>query len=366
MSQLKVTELDFDNIKQNLKQYLQSQEEFSDYNFEGSAMSVLLDTLAYNTHYNAVLAHMLANESFLDSAVKRSSVVSIAKSLGYTPTSKRASRAEVVLIVFPDPTFENTVLTLTRNTQFTSTIDGVTYSFYPQTDKTTILQNFGQGDAFYFSGIEIKEGFRVNNNFSVDANTVSGPFIIPNQGVDTTTLRVRVQNSGTDFAVKSFQYKDKFADVKATDRAWFLEEGSDGLYRILFGDGVVGQKLNPGNIVLIDYLNTNGAPANNSEQFTCRTTITGNNERLITLTTTPSYGGAVRETVSSIKRNAPRYNSTKERAVTAQDYVSLIKAKKSKHTICFCLGRRGQRSAHIWEGFYFLKSISRIYYYTRR
>jgi hypothetical protein len=131
MSQLDVTELDFKNIKQSLKTFLSAQEEFSDYDFEGSALSVLIDTLAYNTHYSAMLAHMQANESFLDTAIKRSSVTSIAKALGYTPRSSRSSTASVKFTIIPDPSYQNSTLTLSRDATFTASVDNVTYSFYP-------------------------------------------------------------------------------------------------------------------------------------------------------------------------------------------------------------------------------------------
>lgn len=326
MSQLDVSELDFDTIKGNLKEFLSSQEEFSDYNFEGSALSVLLDVLAYNTHYNAMLAHMISNESFLDSAVKRSSVVSLAKAIGYTPRSRRAAEAVINLVVYPDSSFTDTILGLSRDTQFTATIDGTSYVFYPQEDQYTILRSIAGRDLFFFSGLRIKEGRRITNRFFVTADSLSGPFTIPNVGIDTTTLRVRVQKSGTDFSLETFSKKDKFTDVTNSSAVYFVEEGSDGNYQIRFGDGVIGKQLEAGNVVIVDYLNTQGAAANNAQTFSCATVLTNSSENLIVQVTSPSAGGAARETVDSIKVNAPRYNSTKERAVTAKDYESLILA----------------------------------------
>jgi len=142
MAQLDVSELDFASIKQSLQTYLQAQDEFSDYNFEGSGLSILLDVLAYNTHYNAMLSHMIVNESFLDSAVKRSSVVSLAKAIGYTPRSRRAAEATVNLIVFPPAGYTDTILTITRDTRFQTSIDGQFYTFFPQTGQFSILRNF--------------------------------------------------------------------------------------------------------------------------------------------------------------------------------------------------------------------------------
>jgi len=326
MAQLDVSELDFASIKQSLQTYLQSQEEFSDYNFEGSGLSVLLDVLAYNTHYNAMLSHMIVNESFLDSAVKRSSVVSLAKAIGYTPRSRRSAEATVNLVVYPPAGYTDTILTITRDTRFQTTVDGQFYTFFPQTGQFSILRSNQGRDLFYFPNLKIKEGRRVSNNFIVNSSNLTGPFTIPNVGVDTSTLRVRVQKSATDFGLTTFTHRDKFIDVKSTTAAYFIEEGADSLYQIRFGDGVVGKALEAGNIVIIDYLATVGAPANNARQFSVGSTLTLSGEQVVVQTVQSSVGGISRESVDSIKQNAPRYNSTKERAVTARDYQSLILA----------------------------------------
>lgn len=326
MAQLDVSELDFASIKQSLQTYLQSQDEFSDYNFEGSGLSVLLDVLAYNTHYNAMLSHMIVNESFLDSAVKRSSVVSLAKAIGYTPRSRRSAEATVNLVVYPPAGYTDTILTITRDTRFQTTVDGQFYTFFPQTGQFSILRSNQGRDLFYFPNLKIKEGRRVSNNFIVNSSNLTGPFTIPNVGVDTSTLRVRVQKSATDFGLTTFTHRDKFIDVKSTTAAYFIEEGADSLYQIRFGDGVVGKALEAGNIVIIDYLATVGAPANNARQFSVGNTLTLSGEQVVVQTVQSSVGGTSRESVDSIKQNAPRYNSTKERAVTARDYQSLILA----------------------------------------
>jgi len=326
MAQLDVSELDFASIKQSLQTYLQAQDEFSDYNFEGSGLSILLDVLAYNTHYNAMLSHMIVNESFLDSAVKRSSVVSLAKAIGYTPRSRRAAEATVNLIVYPPAGYTDTILSITRDTRFQTTIDGQFYTFFPQTGQFSILRNFQGRDLFAFPGLKIKEGRRVSNSFIVNSSNLTGPFTIPNAGVDTSTLRVRVQNSATDFGLTTFTQRDKFIDVKSTTASYYIEEGADGLYQVRFGDGVVGRALEVGNIVIIDYLATVGAPANNARQFSVGQTLTLSTEEVQVQTVQASAGGVARESVDSIKKNAPRYNATKERAVTARDYQSLILA----------------------------------------
>lgn len=326
MSQLDVTELDFKNIKQSLKTFLSAQEEFSDYDFEGSALSVLIDTLAYNTHYSAMLAHMQANESFLDTAIKRSSVTSIAKALGYTPRSSRSSTASVKFTIIPDPSYQNSTLTLSRDATFTASVDNVTYSFYPSETVTASLETIGSSSGFVFENLLLKEGSRISNNFLIDANNLSGPLTIANAGVDTTSIRVRVQKSATDLSIEGYNLSNSLLDVSSTSRAYFIEETIDGLYTIRFGDGVVGKKLEAGNLVIVDYLVTRGAAANGAKGFTCTSTISGSAEgkSFDSASTIPASGGQSKESIDSIRRNAPLYNQARDRAVAASDYESLI------------------------------------------
>ena len=338
MAQLNVTELDFENIKQNLKTFLESQSEFSDYDFEGSAMSVLLDTLSYNTHYNAVLAHLLANEAFLDSSIKRASVVSIAKALGYTPTSKRSSVATINFSLIPDESYTDTTYTLSRDTFFNTTIAGDTYSFYPASDVTATLEDVNGVSTFVFNNLEIKQGNRVTNRFLVDANNLSGPFTIPNDGIDTTTLRVRVITSVSDSTVETFVLNNSLLDANTTSKIYFMEENIDGFYVIRFGDNVIGKRLTAGNIVVIDYLVTDGADANNGSTFNCPSTLTGSQETKSISVVAVSSGGAEKESIDSIRRSAPRYNVTKERAVSSTDYQSLILASNPNIQSCTVWG----------------------------
>jgi len=328
MAQLNVTELDFDNIKKSLKTFMQAQSEFSDYDFEGSALSVLLDTLAYNTHYNAVMAHMLANESFLDSAIKRSSVVSLAKAIGYTPRSRRSATASVDFTLVPDSSYTDTTYSLSRDTIFTSTINNTSFNFYPSETQTATLEDISGTDVFKFSGLTLKEGTRVDNSFLIDSSNLSGPITIPNVNVDTTTLRVRVQTSATVLSLNTFIPKSSILDLTSTSKVYFLEEGGDGRYVIRFGDGVLGETLVDGNIVLIDYIVSNAESANSCKTFNCATTLTGSNEvkTFDSTKTVTASGGASKESIDSIRKTAPLYNATKERAVSAGDYKSLILA----------------------------------------
>ncbi len=328
MAQLNVTELDFDSIKKSLKTFMQAQSEFSDYDFEGSALSVLLDTLAYNTHYNAVMAHMLANESFLDSAIKRSSVVSLAKAIGYTPRSRRSATASVDFTLVPDSSYTDTTYSLSRDTIFTSTINNTSFNFYPSETQTATLEDISGTDGFKFSGLTLKEGTRVDNSFLIDSSNLSGPITIPNVNVDTTTLRVRVQTSVTVLSLNTFIPKSSILDLTSTSKVYFLEEGGDGRYVIRFGDGVLGETLVDGNIVLIDYIVSNAESANSCKTFNCATTLTGSNEvkTFDSTKTVTASGGASKESIDSIRKTAPLYNATKERAVSAGDYKSLILA----------------------------------------
>ncbi len=243
MAQLNLTELDFQDIKTNLKAYLKSQEEFQDYNFEGSAMAVLVDLLSYNTHYNGMLAHMLANENFIDTAVKRESVVSIAKALGYTPRSYLGATATVTVTITPPASFTGTTLTLSRNATFTSSIEGKAYTFYPLEDITTSAQVIDGVTKFIFTDLLLKEGVRTSNSFTVQAANPQGPYIIPNGNCDATTIRVRVQTSLSDTALTTWNKSTTILDVKSDTKTFWVEEGIDGLTQIRFGDDVLGISL---------------------------------------------------------------------------------------------------------------------------
>ena len=338
MPQINVTELDFDDIKQNLKTFMQSQAEFSDYNFEGSALSVLLDTLAYNTHYNAVLAHLLANESFLDSAIKRTSVVSLAKNLGYTPRSRRCPVGTLTFTITPSGAYTSSTYTLPRDTVFTSSLNGTSYTFVPSEAVTATLQNVSGTNKFVFSNLKLKEGKRISNSFLITTNKELDPVIIPNKDVDTSTLRVRVQTSGSNFNIETYVLHTGILDIDETSKVYFLEETIEGLYSITFGDDVIGKKLTAGNVVIVDYINTNGVTANGAKTFTCSATLTGGGEIKAYSGPVAASGGQNKESIDSIKINAPKYNSARERGVTASDYKSLILASNENIQSCSVWG----------------------------
>jgi len=327
MAQLEVTELDFQSIKENLKTFLQSQEEFQDYNFDGSGLSILLDVLAYNTHYNGTLAHFLSNEMFIDSAVKRNSVVSIAKTLGYTPTSRKSAVADVTFEIKPVVGYAPTSLTISRDTIFTASVGSKTYNFYPKEDATSSLGTLLSNQTGFSFPLDLIEGKRIANRFTVDQTNTSGPFVLPNQNIDTTTIRVRVVKSATVQDITSWTYYDDIMSVEPTTRAFFVEEGPSGLYEVRFGDGIIGAALEVNNIVLIDYIVSSGAGANNISTFSATGTFTGSTEVKTIYVNNNAAGGQEKQSIDSIRYNAPKFNSTKNRVVTSDDYEALIKSR---------------------------------------
>ena len=329
MAQLEVTELDFQAIRQNLKTFLSSQEEFADYNFDGSGLSILLEILAYNTHYNGTLAHFLSNEMFLDSAIKRNSVVSIAKTLGYTPTSRRSAVANVTFEVQPPQSYSGNSLTISRDAVFTAKVGNRTYNFYPQEDQTSGLVTLQSNEVGFSYTMNLVEGKRVSNRFVVDQSNTSGPFILPNQNIDTTTIRVRVQESATNLNITSWKYYEDILSIDSTTRGFFVEEGPSGLHEIRFGDGILGASLDVNNIVLIDYIVSSGTGANNISSFTSTSTFTSSGEIKTIYVNDPSAGGQEKQSIDSIRYIAPKFNATKNRVVTSTDYETLIKSRFS-------------------------------------
>lgn len=328
MANLRIAELDFDTIKTNLKTYLQSQNEFSDYDFEGAGLSVLIDILAYNTHYNAYLANMLANEMFLDSAVKRSSAVSIAKHLGYTPKSVTGSKA-IIDIVVNNPTGTPATLTLDRYTSFSTTVGGSSYTFLT-TEPYTIQPVNG---TYTFGNIPIKEGRLLEYSFNVVSPGPEEKFEIPNAAIDTSTMLVTVQNSSTDTTTTTYTLASDTTEVLSSSTVYFLEENTLGNYQIYFGDGILGKKLVAGNIIRVQYLVSSGSVSNVSgnisQSFTADNTIGGSSNITVT-TVTNATGGTEKESIASIKFNAPKSNLARSRAVTKSDYISVIKSRYSQ------------------------------------
>lgn len=334
MANLRITELDFDTIKTNFKEFLKNYTAddgapyFTDFDFEGSGLSILLDVLSYNTHYNAYLASMVINDMFLDSAVKRASAVSIAKHLGYTPVSAKGARA-VLDFTVTNPTNTPNFLTLEKYTPFSTTIDGTSYMFVNLTSKT-IQPNVS---AYNFNDIEIVEGIPLNYVFSVDVAGPAEKYVIPNENIDTSTIQVVVQNSVTDTTQTVYTLAEDTLNVDGTSEVYFLEESATGKYQVFFGDGILGKKLSRNNLVIVNYLISSGIAGNVSgsirQLFSCGTTIGGGNVVGTITASTNSHGGAAKEGIESIRFRAPRYASSQNRAVTGNDYKSLIEQKYS-------------------------------------
>jgi len=312
-----VTELDFDDIKTNLKTFMRNQNEFTDYDFEGSGINALLDVLAYNTHYLAMNVNMAANEMFLDSASIRSTVVSHAKTLGYTPSSARAPSATV------NVTLNNfgalTTATIPSNTVFTSTIDDVSYQFRTIAEFTATVTN----GVLSFSNIPIYEGTMVKNRYVVDTKNVDQKFKLTNNRADTTTLTVKVFPDASSSSFTTFNLATDITQVGSNSNVYFLQEGDGGMFEIYFGDGIVGKAVSDNNIVVLEYIVTNKTKANGAKNFTTAATISGITD-VTTATVSVASGGSEPESIQSIKLNAPLDYAAQGRAVTPEDYKSII------------------------------------------
>lgn len=313
---IQVGELDFDAIKTNLKNFLKGQEEFSDYDFEGSGLSTLLDVLAYNTHYNAIYNNLAVNEMFLDSASKRASVVSLAKMLGYLPRSAKCATA-VVNATVTAPTSSPATVTIPRLQPFTTSIDNVTYTFYNLSAQTVARSPVG---TYAFTDLTLCEGVPLQYKYTVAPGV---RYIIPNANADLSTLTVSVQENSTSDIFEIFTKAEDLTSINEVSHAYFIKEIDDGLYEISFGNDNLGKALSNGNVVTLDYMVSSLDAANNASNFTYGgATIAGSS--LSVVTTSAASGGAEPETIDEIKFNAPKYYAAQNRAVTPDDYVSLI------------------------------------------
>ena len=314
---LDISELDFENIKGSLKRFLSNQNEFKDYDFEGSSMAILLDLLAYNTHYLAYNANFVANEMFMDTAQLRSSVASLAKLVGYTPNSARAPIADLKLVI-NDGT--GATITIPAGTKFSSAIDGLTYTFVSIADKTVQPVD----GVYTCQSLEVYEGTYVSYNYTFDSSDIDQRFLIPSDRADSTTIKVAVQNSASDTTSNTYTKATSITELDGTSKVFFLQEAEDGQFEIYFGDGVIGKALDDGNIITISYVVTNKTEANGATTFSLSGSISGFND--ITLTVNSSaQGGGEPEALQSIKTNASSFYSAQDRAVTTEDYKTKVK-----------------------------------------
>ena len=313
---LRVTELDFDNIKDNLKVFLKAQSQFKDYDFEGAGMNILLDVLAYNTHYLGFNANMLANEMFLDSASLRSSVVSHAKTLGYETTSARAPVATINVSL---NTTANTK-TMSAGTAFTTSVDGTDYQFVTTADVTAS----NTGSAVPFDSVKVYEGSYITTKYTADSTDVEQKFLLRDANSDTSTLTVKVQTSASDTTTTTYTKATDITQLSADSTVYYLQETDSGLFEVYFGDGTVSKSLSDGNIVILQYVVTNKSEANGASSFTSPSSIDGITA-VTTTTVASAAGGADPETISSIKINAPLDYAAQGRAVTVDDYKTYTK-----------------------------------------
>ena len=331
MALVNFTNLDFDQIKTSIKDYLRSNSNFTDYNFEGSNLSVLIDVLAYNTYISSYNANMISNEVFIDGATLRENVVSLAKTIGYIPRSRKSSRANISFFVDTTEFSTNPLaLTLKKGTVCTSSTSfgNASYTFSIPNDITVPVVN---GIAF-FDSINVYEGTFLTSNFTVNSLNPSPPqrYILDNANIDTSSIQVSVRNSQNSTISRKFLVSDSIFEVTSTSRVFFIQEIEDQRYELIFGDGIFGEKLENLNYIESSYIVTNGENGNGVASFTFNGRILDNNGVVVTsgvsLVTTNivSEGGKEIESVQSIKSYAPRIYASQNRAVTSNDYEALI------------------------------------------
>ena len=326
MPYTQVSNLDFEDIKTSLKEYMRAQSEFTDYDFDGSALSTLIDTLAYNTYYTAFNTNMVVNELFIDSATLRDNVVAIAKQLGYRPKSATAPTAYVSFTAtYTNPTTD-TELILKKGTGFISSFDNNVYQYVVTDDiKAQVINNVAT-----FTNVEVKEGTQLVNTFTVNTSLKSQKFILDNPNIDTNTIRVKVFPTGGSFS-EPYLVADNILGVDATSKVFFLDEIEDQRYEILMGDGVLGKKLENNARIEVSYLTTAGPESNGVRTFVFSGVlenpngVTPSNITTSITSTVASAGGEEIESTQKIKYTAPKAYGTQERAVTAQDYEAIVR-----------------------------------------
>jgi YHS domain-containing protein len=310
-----VTDINFDQIKGNLQAFLSSQTQFKDYDFEASGMQTILHLLAYNTYYNSIYTNMVANEMFLDSALIRNNVVSRAKMLGFTPGSARGARADLRLQFQPVGTPAS--ITVPANTQFTSSADGITYTFSTEASKTALPD----GNTNYITTVTVREGNPVQESYTVNSNAPVR-YLLNNEDCDTETLSVNVQQSISNTSSENYVLASAITGVTGNSAVYYLQENNDGAFEVLFGDNILGKRLIDGNIVKLNYKVCNGTAPNGINKFTGPSTIGGYS--YTTSVVSRATGGAGPQSIESIKFNAPRSYTAQNRAVTANDYKNLL------------------------------------------
>lgn len=318
-NKLDVSELDYLTIKSRLQIFMQDNPLFTDYNFEGSALDILNSQLAYNTHYMGFYAHMLFNEAFLDTAVKRQSVVSIAKHLNYTPKSIVAATAVVNINVVPTGTPID--IFIPKGTAVGGKIDGDNYNFV--TIEDAIATPTGTGNVYRAENVAIVQGVYRTIAYVKNAKDTTQRFLLPFFNIDTKYLSVTVQKEETDTEASVWEYSDTILDINGESEVYFLQEAERGRFELYFGDGYLGKALKHGNVVFVEYLITDGPEANNAAAFVPVDAI-GGTSNITYETVQVSIGGNDPEDIDFIRRQAPRFYESQKRAVTQRDYQTLL------------------------------------------
>ena len=316
---LNVSELDFTKIKDNLLAFLSNQDEFVGYNFQGSSFDVLLDILAYNTHYNSYYANMVANEMFLNSATLRNSVVARAKHLGYLPRSAKGSKATVTLTI--TPTGSPALISIAKNTQLQGDVDGVSYIWCTANSHSV---NINANGVYTVADVGLTQGIPVTHRYTANTGDVDQKFILPNANVDTDSLSVTIQTSVSDTESFVYSLANDTTTINSSSKIYFLNEDEDGKYEVQFGDGALGKILSNGNIVIMSSLISDANTTNGAKTFSVVTDVGGHSNVKIE-TTAAAGGGQIAADIEEIKFNAPKNYDAQNRCVTVHDYSSIVK-----------------------------------------
>ena len=362
MPYTQVSNLDFDHIKTSLKEYMRAQSDFSDYDFEGSTLSVLIDTLAYNTYYTAFNTNMVVNELFIDSATLRDNVVAIAKQLGYRPKSATSPTAYVSFTVnYTNPTTDKELM-LKKGTGFTATYDNSIYNYVTIDDVKAQVAN----GVATFTNVAVNEGTQITNTFVVSTAVKSQRFILDNANIDTNTIRVKVYPTGGSFN-EPYLVADNILGVDGTSKVFFLDEIEDERYEILMGDGVLGKKLENNARIEVSYLVTSGPASNGVRSFVFSGVLENtNNVSPTSFTTTinstvAASGGEEIESTQKIKYTAPKAYGTQERAVTADDYEAIVRKVYPATSDIIIFGGEDQEPPQYGKVFIVLKPTDASY-----
>ena len=316
---LNISELDFTKIKENLQGFLTSQTDFVGYNFSGSSFDVLLDIMAYNTHYNSYYANMVANEMFLDSASLRNSVVARAKHLGYRPRSTQGSKAAVTLTI--TPTDAPAAISIPKNTQFQGEVTGVTYIWCTANSHSV---NINANGVYTVAAVELTQGIPSTFRYTANTGDSDQRFLLPNANTDISTLSVSVQVSAADTETVVYTEATDITTVNSASTVYFIDEIEDGKYEVQFGDGILGKQLSNGNIVILSGLVCDADVTNGAKSFSVVSDVGGYSNVKIETSSTAD-GGAIAADIDEIKFNAPKNFDAQNRCVTIHDYVALVK-----------------------------------------